>query len=155
MYRRRKRIELTIKERVELERFCSTGVRDVRLVNRAKIILALDQSGGRLAEKQEVLAERIGVSRFTVIAARDTFLELKSVPLFLQRKKRETPPVPAKITGEIEARVIALACGKVPKGYAHWSLRLLAEKCVELQYSDTMSHMTISRLLKKHSLNLI
>jgi len=155
MYRRRKRIELTIKERAELERFCSTGVRNVRLVNRAKIILALDQSGGRLAEKQEVLAERIGVSRFTIIEARDTFLELKSVPLFLQRKKRETPPVPPKITGELEARIIALACGKVPKGYAHWSLRLLAEKCVELQYSDSMSHMTISRLLKKHSLNLI
>jgi len=155
MYRRRKRIELTIKERAELERFCSTGVRDVRLVNRAKIILALDQSGGRLAEKQEVLAERIGVSRFTIIEARDTFIELKNVPLFLQRKKRETPPVPPKITGELEARIIALACGKVPKGYAHWSLRLLAEKCVELQYSDTMSHMTISRLLKKHSLNLI
>jgi hypothetical protein len=155
MYRRRKRIELTIKERAELERFCTTGVRSVRLVNRAKIILALDQSGGRLAEKQEVLAERIGVSRFTIIEARDTFLELKSVSLFLQRKKRETPPVPPKITGELEARIIALACGKVPKGYSHWSLRLLAEKCVELQYIDSMSHMTISRLLKKHNLNLI
>jgi len=151
MYRRRKRIELTIKERAELERFCSTGVRDVRLVNRAKIILALDQSGGRAAEKQEVLAERIGVSRFTVIAARDTFLELKSVPLFLQRKKRETPPIPAKVTGELEARIIALACGKAPEGYAQWSLRLLAEKCVELKYIDSMSHMTISRLLKKHN----
>jgi len=155
MYRRRKRIELTIKERAEFERFCSSGVRNVRLVNRAKIILALDKSGGRLPEKQEVLAERIGVSRFTIIEARDTFLELKSVPLFLQRKKRETPPVPPKITGELEARIIALACGKVPKGYAHWSLRLLADKCVELKYSDSMSHMTISRLLKKHNLSLI
>ena len=152
---RRKRIVLTVKERAELERFCSTGVRSVRLVNRAKIILALDQSGGRLAEKQEVLAKRIGVSRFTIREARDRFLVLKSVPLFLQRKKREAPPVPAKITGEMEARIITLACGKVPKGYAHWTLRLLAEKCVELQYSETMSHMSISRLLKKHNLNLI
>ena len=151
----RKRIVLTVKERAELERFCLTGVRDVRLVNRAKIILALDLSGGRLAEKQEALAKRLGVSRFTITEARDRFLTLKSVPLFLQRKKRETPPVPPKITGEVEARIIALACGKVPKGYAHWSLRLLAEKCVELQYSETMSHMSISRLLKKHNLNLI
>jgi len=152
---RLKRIRLTIKERAELEQFCSTGVRSVRLVNRAKIILALDQSGGRIAEKQEVLAKRIGVSRFTVREARDAFLELKSVALFLQRKKRETPPVPPKVTGELEARIIALACGKTPEGYAQWSLRLLAEKCVELQYSDAMSHMTISRLLKKHNLNLI
>jgi len=152
---RRKRIELTIKERVELERFCAKGVHDVRLVNRAKIILALDQRGGRIPDKQEVLAKRIGVSRQTIIDARDTFLALKSVPLFLQRKKRLTPPVPAKITGELEARVIALACGKVPEGYARWTLRLLADKCIELQYSDTMSHMSISRLLKKTNLSLI
>jgi len=152
---RRKRIELKAKERAELEQFSTTGVHSVKLVTRAKIILALDQSGGRLAEKQEVLAKRLGISRQTIISARDAFLALKSVPLFLQRKKRETPPVPAKVTGDLEARVIALACGKVPKGYAKWSLRLLAEKCVELQYSDTMSHMSISRLLKKHSLSLI
>ena len=152
---RRKRIELTIKQRAELEKFCKTGVHDVRLVNRAKIILALDQSGGRIAEKQEVLAKSIGVSRKTITDSRDTFLALKSVSLFLQRKKRETPPVPAKITGELEARVIALACGKVPKGYARWTLRLLAEKCVQLQYCDTISHMTISRLLKKTNLSLI
>jgi len=152
---RRKRIELTIKQRAELERFCSKGVHNVRLVNRAKIILALDQSGGRTAERQEILAERIGVSRHTVIKARDAFLELKSVPLFLQRKKRETPPVPPKITGEVEARITALACSKAPEGYARWTLRLLAEKCVELHYSDTLSHMSISRLLKKTNLSLI
>jgi len=115
---RRKRIELTIKERAELERFCSAGVRSVRLVNRAKIILGLDQSGDRTPEKQEALAKRLGVSRHTVIKARDTFLALKSVPLFLQRKKRETPPVPPKVTGELEARIIALACGKAPEGHA-------------------------------------
>jgi len=150
---RRKRIELTIKERAELEKFSTKGVHSVRLVNRAKIILALDASGGRLPEKQEVLAERLGVCRQTIIEARDTFLALKSVPLFLQRKKRETPPVSAKITGELEAHIIALACSKPPKGYERWTLRLLAGKCVELQYIDTMSHMSISRLLKKPNLN--
>ena len=152
---RRKRIELKKEDRAELERFSTTGVRSVRLVNRAKIILALDEAGSRLAEKQEVLAKRLGVSRQTIIKARDDFLTFKSVPLFLQRKKRETPPVPAKVTGELEARIIALACGKVPEGYARWTLRLMAEKCVELQYIDTVSHMTISRLLKKHNLSLI
>jgi hypothetical protein len=54
----------------------------------------------------------------------------------------------------MEARIIALACGDAPKGYARWTLRLLAAKCVELRYTDTMSHMTISTLLKKRNLSL-
>jgi len=74
-----------------------------------------------------------GVSRQTVAAAKDAFLELKNVPLFLQRKKRVTPPVPRKIIGELEAHIIALACGKAPEGCIRWTLRLLAAKCVELQ----------------------
>jgi hypothetical protein len=151
---RRKQIKLTVKERAELERFCSKGVHNVRLVSRAKIILALDTSGGRTAERQEAIAERLGVSRQTVNIARRDFLALKNISAFLRRKQRETPPVPPKITGETEARIIALACGEVPKGYSRWTLRLLADKCVELRYSNTMSHMTISRLLKKTNLSL-
>jgi hypothetical protein len=152
---RKKPIKLTAKERAELERFCSKGIHNVRLVDRAKIILALDISGGRTADRQEIIAERLGVSRQTVNIARRDFIAKKNVTVFLQRKKRETPPVPPKVTGETEARIIALACGEAPKGYSRWTLRLLAEKCVELRYSDTMSHMTISRLLKKHNLNRI
>jgi hypothetical protein len=151
----RKEIKLTVKERTELERFSTSGVHSVRLVNRAKIILALDTSKGRAAERQEALAKRLGVSRQTVINARQTFLAVKNVTLFLQRKRRETPPVPPKVTGEMEARIIALACGKVPKGYARWTSRLLADKCVELCYSDTISHTTISNILKKTNLSLI
>jgi hypothetical protein len=74
---------------------------------------------------------------------------------FLQRKKRETPPVPPKVTGELEAHIIALAYSTPPEGYAVWTLRLLADTCVELPYVDSLSHMTVSRLLKKHTLNLI
>ena len=151
----RKEIVLTVKERKELERFSTTGVHSVRLVNRAKIILALDTSKGRTAEKQAAIAVRVGVSRRAVNDVKRDFLAATDAGAFLQRKKRETPPVPPKITGELEARIIALACGAVPKGYAKWTLRLLAEKCVELHYSDTMSHMSISRLLKKHSLSPI
>jgi hypothetical protein len=151
---RKRPIRLTVKGRADLERYCSIGVHSVRLVNRAKIILALDTSGDRTAERQEAIAQRLGVSRQSVSNAKNDFLALKNVSLFLQRKKRETPPVPPKITDELEARVIALACGQAPKGYARWTLRLLAAKCVELRYSDTMSHMTISNLLKKRSLSL-
>jgi len=150
---RKRPIRLRARDRAALERFCTTGVHNVRLVDRAKIILALDTSGDRTAERQEAIAERLGLSRQTVNIARRDFLATNNVAMFLQRKQRETPPVPSKVTGELEARIIALACGEAPKGYARWTLRLLAEKCVELRYSDTMSHMTISRLLKKHNLN--
>ena len=152
---KRKEVKLTVKERVELEKFSTTGLRNVRLVNRAKIILALDTSGRRTPERHEIIAERLGVSRQTVSYVKRFFQEKKSVKELLQRKQRETPPVPPKVTGELEARIIALACSEAPKGYARWTLRLLAEKCVQLHYSNNMSHMTISRLLKKRNLNLI
>jgi len=148
-------ITLTVEERANLERYCNTGVHSVRLVDRAKIILALDTSGGRTAERQEAIAERLGVCRQTVNNVKSDFLALRDVSQFLQRKKRETPPVPPKITGELEARIIALACSEAPQGYARGTLRLLAEKCVELCYSESMSHMTIHHLLKKMNLNRI
>jgi hypothetical protein len=150
----RNRIVLTAKKRAELEKFSRTGVHSVRLVNRAKIILALDTSAGRTAETDEAIAEQIGVSRRSLYTVKRDYLAAGNVSDFLQRKKRETPPVPPKVTGELEARIIAIACSEAPPGCKKWSLRLIAEKCVELQYCSGMSHMTVSRLLKKHSLSL-
>ncbi|MDR2922287.1 MAG: helix-turn-helix domain-containing protein [Treponema sp.] len=139
---RKKPINLSVKKRADLERYCSKGVHSVRLVNQAKIILALDASGGRTAERQEAIAQRLGISRQTVNNARRDFLAAENLTAFLQR---ETPPVPAKATGETEARIIAPACGQAPKG---WTPRLPAAKCVELRCSGTMSHTAISSLLK-------
>jgi hypothetical protein len=139
----RKSIELTAQERTELEQFSCKGVHSVRLVNRAKIILALDSSCGRKVEWQEDIAKRIGVNRQTINNVKKDFLKLKDVSAFLQRKKREMPPVPPKVTGELEARIIALACSEVPEGYARWTLNLLADKCVELRYCDSISGMTV------------
>ena len=103
---------------------------------------------------KEDIAGRLEVSRQAVNDAKRDFLAAESVSMFLRRKKRLTPPVEPKVTGELETRIIALACGEVPQGYARWTLRLLASKCVELQYADTLSYMTVSRLLKKHCLSL-
>lgn len=72
----------------------------------------------------------------------------------INRKKRETPPVPAKVTGDIEAHIVAMACGDPPEGYSRWSVRIIAEKCVELNYIDSILHMTVSRVLKKTNLSL-
>ena len=153
MSRTGKQVNLTSEMRREFERFTTTGVRSVKLLKRAKIILALDTSTGKKPEKEEEIARRIEVSRQTVQNVKKDFLATGDKDTFLQRKKRETPPVPAKVTGELEAHIIALACSKAPEGFSRWSLRLLADKCVELNYTDEISHMTISRVLKKHSLS--
>jgi len=147
-------IQLSGGERKALEQYSKTGVHSVRLINRAKIILGLDESEGRKKWTQAVIADRVGVSRQTVNDAKKAFLAAGSVEKFLQRKKRETPPVAPKVTGEVEAHIIALACGEVPEGRAKWTLRLLADKCVELGYVDSISPMTVSRLLKKRNLSL-
>ena len=141
-----KQIVLSAEARTELEEFSTKGVHDVRFVNRAKIILALDTAEGNKPLMQKDIAERIGVSRRTVNVVRRDFLAAESVSAFLQRKKRETPPVEPKITGEVEAHIIALACGEAPEGRARWTLQLLADKCVELQYIDSISAMSIGRV---------
>jgi transposase len=153
MRRTRRTIILTPEERRELEVFTGSGIRSVKLFKRAGIILALDSSEGRLPAKEESIADRIGVSRQTVQKVKKDFLATGDIKIFLKRKKRETPPVPAKVTGEAGARIIALACSTLPAGFSKWTLRLLADKCVELQFVDSISHMTVSRLLKKLRLN--
>jgi len=148
------KIELDSIARGELEKFVKTGKRSVKLVNRAKIILELDEADGRKPLSQAAIADKTRVTRQTVNDAKQAFLTADSVAAFLQRKKRETPPVQPKITGEVEAHVIALACSPVPEGYAKWNVRLLADKCVDLNYIDSISFKSVHRLLKKHNLSL-
>ena len=148
------KIELREAERKELEKFAKTGKHSVKLVNRAKAVLELDEGNGRKPVTQTQIAEKIGVSRQAVNDAKKAFIAAESVAEFLKRKKRETPPVAPKITGEVEAHIIALACSVAPEGCARWSVRLLAGKCVELDYVESISFKSIQRVLKKHSLSL-
>jgi transposase len=152
--RKRIGIQLSQAERKKLEQFSRTGSHSVRLVNRAKIILGLDESDRRKKETQAMIANHVGVSRQTVNNVKNAFLAAGNVEKFLQRSKRETPPVMPKVTGEVEAHIIALACSKVPEGHAKWTLRLLADRCVKLGYVDSISPMTVSRLFKKRNLSL-
>ena len=147
------KIALTAEARKELEKFTKTGKHSVRLVNRAKIILELDEAGGRKPLNQDQIAEKVGVTRQTVNDAKQAFIAADSVSAFLQRKKRENPPIEPKITGDVEAHIIALACSSVPEGCAKWGVRLLADKCVELNYIDSISFKSVQRVLKKHNLN--
>jgi len=121
-------IKLSPEDRIELEKFSTKGIHRVRLVNRAKIILALDEANGPKKQTQTQIADRIGVSYQTLSTTKNDYLTTKTVAEFLQRKKRQTPSTPPKITGETQAHIITLACSEPPKGRAKWTLRLLANK---------------------------
>ena len=147
-------IKLTTEQRKELEKFSRTGVHSAKLIKRSQIILLLDTSESRKATTFEEISRRLDVSVTTITNVKKDFFAAEDVKAFLQRKKRETPPVEPKITGEVEARIIALACGEAPAGCARWTVRLIADKSVELQIVDSLSFKSVQRLLKKHNLGL-
>jgi len=147
-------IKLTVEQRRELEKFGKTGVHSAKLIKRAEIVLLLDTSESGKAVSFEEISNRLGVSVTTVTNVKKDFFAAEDTKAFLQRKKRATPPVQPKIIGNVEAHIIALACGPVPEGYAKWSVRLLADKSVELNYIDSISFKSVQRLLKKHNLSL-
>ena len=148
-------IYLSEEERKELTKFATTGTHSVRLVKRAKVILALDRTGKKDHLRIGRICESVCLSRQAINNIRASYLSSNSVAEFLTRKKRETPPVPAKVTGEVEAHIIALACSEVPKGYARWTLKLLASKAVELGYIESISNVTVHTILKKRNISLI
>ena len=147
-------IRLSTEQRKELEKFSETGVHSAKLIKRAKIILLLDTSKNGKAVTFDEIARQLKVSTTTITKVKTAFIKAESVSVFLQRKKRETPPVEPKITGEVEARIIALACSAVPEGCARWTVRLIAEKSVELNLIDSLSYVSVHNLLKKHNLSL-
>lgn len=140
-------IELSESERTALTEIIAKGTSKARMILRANILLASDRNSKRYMTVAEI-AEVYHTTPTTVQTVRTSFCE-KGMEATLNRKKRETPPVPAKVTGEVEAHIIALACGDPPEGYAKWTLRLLAARSVELGYVDSLSHVTVSRILKK------
>lgn len=150
----RKEVWLSEEQRNVLTTFSKNGVHSVHLVKRAKVILALDRTNKKDHLRITRISDQVDLSRQAIYNIRDDFLSASSVDEFLERKERETPPVEPKVTGDVEAHIIALACSEPPKGCARWTVRLLAEKSVELSYVDSLSPMTVSRLLKKRNISL-
>ena len=115
----------------------------------------LDRTGKSDHVRYKRTAEYANISVQAVYNMRDEFLANHDIESYLTRKKRETPPIAPKINGEIEARIIAEACSAPPKGHSRWTLRLLSERVVQLELVDSISHMTIQRILKKRNISLI
>ena len=147
-------IILSEEQRCELEKYVNTGIHSVHLVKRARVILSLDQSNKTTHLRVGRICERVGVSRQGLNDIRKDFLNAPDIESFLMRKKRETPPVSPKITGEVEAGIIATACSEVPERYARWTVRLLSERVVELGFIDSISFKAIQLVLKKRNISL-
>ena len=142
-------------EREWLTRVVRTGAHPAQEVRRSRILLELDENGREPAGRREI-AVRAGVDPQTITNVAKAYAECGGdVAVTIQRKKRLTPPVESKITGEVEARLIAMACSAPPAGYERWSLRLLEKHVVLAEDIPDLDHTTIGRVLKKRNCVLI
>ncbi len=115
-------------------------------VRRAQMLLKADVNGSNWTDSH--IAEAFGCRTQTVEMVRQRFVE-RGFQETLEGKKRATPPTEKLLDGEQEAKIIATRLGPPPKGYAHWTLRLLARKVVELEIVEAISYETVRRTLKK------
>jgi transposase len=96
------------------------------------------------------VAEALGITSRTIEHLKQRFVE-EGLEAALERKPRDKPPRDVKFDGAFEARLIALACTDAPEGHTRWTVRLLADKAVELNFAEAVSPMTVQRTLKKRT----
>jgi transposase len=136
---------LSEKERAHLKGLLRRGVAPARVQTRARVLLFTDRSlGQRRTDEQVAAAVLTSVS--TVRRTRRHFIEEGLEAALKEKPRTGRPP---KITGEIEAKLTLLACSQPPEGQARWTLRLLADRLVELGYLDSISHVAVGKRLKK------
>ena len=148
-------VALSPAEREMLTGITRTGSHPAQQVRRARILLELDENDpGRHGPVplQTMVADRAGVCADTVVKVSQAYAESGGdVATTITRRKRATPPVEPKVTGEVEARVIALACSTPPEGRDRWSLRLLEKHVALADGIPNLDHSTIGRVLKKRN----
>jgi transposase len=134
-------VSLEPAERARLESLLQRGKHASRKLNRARILLKADE-----AWQDEAIVEALQVGFATVGRIRKRFVE-EGLEAALEEKPR--PGQRRKLTGKQEARLIAEACSPAPHGRVRWTLRLLAERMVALELTDSISHEAIRQVLKK------
>lgn len=150
----RYRVTLTTQERQDLSALTRNGKTGAKVFIHARALLLCDAGPGGTAWKVADVAEALGVTSRTVEHLKQRFVE-EGLEAALRRKPRTRPPRDIVFDGAFEARLIALACSDAPDGRQRWTVRLLADKAVELNFAPSVSHMTVQRVLKKTNLSLI
>ena len=145
-------IELTKSEVEELMIIINKGSHTSQTFRTAYILLNCDE--GKYSEKvtNEQLAKVLKIGMRTIDRVKKKFIE-QGLEATLERKPT-TRIYERKVDGEVEAKLVTLCCSDPPKGYAKWSLRLLADRMVELKYVESISYVTVREVLKKTNLSL-
>ena len=141
-------IYLKPNERTELEQLIKSGTHPAQAMGRARALLLLDRSQGS-KRTMETVCEAAMVSRGTVHNVKKRYFA-DGVPGVLVEKPRPGR-APFKMTGDVEAQLIALTCSDPPEGYTRWALRLLADRLVSLELVDSISHVAVGDTLKTTS----
>jgi hypothetical protein len=149
----RYRVTLTEQERNELELLTRRGKTHARRFIHARALLLCDAGPHGPAWSVADAAEALGVTSRPIEHLKKRFVE-EGLESALERKAREKPPREVIFDGAFEARLIALACSDAPEGSQRWTVRLLADKAMELRFAPSVSHMTVQRVLKKTNLSL-
>lgn len=143
-------VRLAGAERDELTKLVTKGETLAYKIRRANILLKADVNGPAWDDAK--ISEAFSVNINTVANTRRRFIE-EGLEAALKWRNVASLPNPPKFDGESEARLIALCCSKPPEGYAHWTLRILADRVVALDIVKDVSHETIRNVLKKTNLN--
>ena len=140
-------VRLTPEEQTQLSQMIRSGKAAARALLHARILLKADSDPATPAGSDEAISEMLEVHATTVARVRQRFVEEGLEAALRPRPTKRQ--YARKLDGAVEAHLLALACGPAPAGQAHWTLRLLADKLVELQHVPSISHETIRRTLKK------
>ena len=142
------RVTLTPDEREQLTGLIATGKAAAQKLTHARILLKADQADGGPAWIDDQVADALDVSVATVERVRQRFVE-DGLEAALGRKKQDKPSRVRTLDGAGEARLIALACSPAPEGRVAWTLKMLANKLVELEVVDSICPETVRQTLKK------
>ncbi|MFT5129418.1 MAG: hypothetical protein ACI8W8_003040 [Rhodothermales bacterium] len=140
-------VRLTESEREELRKLVSTGKRSAQLTRRARILFFADQGDFGPARADEQVGELLDVSTRSVERVRRQLVE-EGLTAALERKSDPSLRI-RMIDGDLEAHLTALSCSEPPEGFKRWTLRLLADKAVELKFVESISHEAVRQALKK------
>jgi len=141
-------VELSSDERAHLEELISKGKSSAKAILKARILLKADRGPLGPSWTDDRIVEALDTNPSMVTRVRRQLVE-EGLEAVLSRKKRATPPITPIFDGEAQARLIALACSEPPAGHARWSIRLLADKVVELEIVEAAHFNTVGRALKK------
>ena len=146
-------VRLTPEERTTLTKLLTSGRGSGRMFTRVRILLKADQSDEGPAWPDEKISQAFDVTVQTIEKVRKQLVE-EGFDVVLSRRPYTQKVSRKKIDGDVEAHLIALCCSDPPKGRVRWTLRLLADKVVELGYVDSISYEAIRQTLKKTNLSL-